>query len=228
MELQSLLKANSARFEAVLPRSIQWGSHVVLDMNSEYWHDVASCSLQELINKVARLLQDNEVSLAIGQYAEDRRLLYQRSDLFYDSRTLRSVHLGMDLTVEQTLPVMAPLGGYVHSFANNNYPGDYGPTIILQHELQGQIFYTLYGHLSPNSLNNCQPGMWVDQGKHFADLGAPEDNGQWPIHLHFQIIQDLKGWHGGYPGVVELQRASEELLNCPNPNLILQIHHQAN
>ena len=70
--------------------------------------------------------------------------------------------------------------------------------------------------------------MWVDQGKHFADLGAPEDNGQWPIHLHFQIIQDLKGWHGGYPGVVELQRASEELLNCPNPNLILQIHHQAN
>ena len=38
--------------------------------------------------------------------------------------------------VERGKSVHAPLTSTVHSFANNEGQGNYGPTIILQHELQ--------------------------------------------------------------------------------------------
>jgi len=49
-------------------------------------------------------------------------------------------------------PVFAPLGGVVHAFADNSAPLDYGPVIILRHDVNGVTFYTLYGHLSRASL----------------------------------------------------------------------------
>ena len=45
----------------------------------------------------------------------------------------RTIHLGMDLFIQEGSPVFAPLDGIVHSFANNNRKHDYGPTIILEH-----------------------------------------------------------------------------------------------
>jgi hypothetical protein len=53
---------------------------------------------------------------------------------------------------------MSPMNGLVHSFAFNNRLGDYGATIILVHQLIGKSFYTLYGHLSLNSIKNISEG----------------------------------------------------------------------
>ena len=53
----------------------------------------------------------------------------------------------------RSAPIHAALDGTIHSFQNNTALGDYGPTIILSHEIEGFKFHTLYGHLSEASLN---------------------------------------------------------------------------
>lgn len=227
MQLSSLLDYYTHHFGPVLPASIQWGANVVLNMNEPYWQNAHQCTLQELIDKTAYLLECHNAQLAIGRYGEDRRFLYQRSDLFQHNRALRSIHLGMDLTLLYSCPVYAPYKGVVHSFADHDCPGDYGPTIILQHTLQDVVFYTLYGHLSKQSLKKCQVGQIVQKGECLGALGEPEVNGGWPIHLHFQIIKNLHGFHSGYPGVVEPNRAGAELANCPDPDKILSIMPRA-
>lgn len=223
MHLINTLHHHRSCFGCVLPSSIQWGQAVVLDMNDPYWQDAEHCSLDELIQRTRQVLSMYQADLAIGQYAEDRRYLYKRSELFNDDDQSRSVHLGMDLVVASSCPVYAPYPAVVHSFADNNQHGDYGPTIILQHELGEYCFYSLYGHLARRSLESIYQGQSLDKGACFAYLGEPSENGGWPVHLHFQIIDDIGDWHGGYPGVVEPQLQQAWLANCPDPNLILNI-----
>ena len=88
----------------------------------------------------------------------------------------------------------------VHSFANNAKRLDYGPCIVLRHEVMDNgdslgddltVFYTLYGHLSEESLDVLEVGAKVEKGQQFAAVGAYPVNGDWPPHLHFQIITDI-------------------------------------
>ena len=83
----------------------------------------------------------------IGGYNE-LRTVYGRSNLFDSSDEPRRLHLGIDIWGKAGTPIMAPIGGMVHSVAFNDNDGDYGATIILAHQLQGISFYGLYGHLS--------------------------------------------------------------------------------
>jgi murein DD-endopeptidase MepM/ murein hydrolase activator NlpD len=47
---------------------------------------------------------------------------------------------------------------FVHSFNYNTGLGDYGPTIILEHKIEDHKFYTLYGHLSLESIDGIEIG----------------------------------------------------------------------
>ena len=136
----------------------------------------------------------------------------------------RRLHLGTDIWGKPNSAVMAPLNGLVHSFAFNNRFGDYGSTIILSHYLDGISFYTLYGHLSLNSIKNIQEGDRIDKGDLFAEFGIPAENGSWPPHLHFQIIVDIGEWSGDYPGVCKFSEKEKWLLNSPDPDYILQLN----
>lgn len=133
----------------------------------------------------------------------------------------RTIHLGIDIWGAPYTKVMAPLNGIVHSFAFNNAYGDYGATIILTHNLEGETFHTLYGHLSLNSIKNLYEGGNIYKGDVFAEFGIPFENGQWPPHLHFQIIKDMQGMKGDYPGVCAVSEREEYLNNCPDADLIL-------
>ena len=84
----------------------------------------------------------------------------------------------------------------VPSFAFNNNYGDYGVTIILQHQLKTINFYTLYGHLSIKDIAHLRTGQFISRGENFAHFGPPEENGNWPAHLHFQLITDLGNYEG--------------------------------
>ncbi len=133
----------------------------------------------------------------------------------------RRLHLGTDIWGKPYTKIMAPLNGIVHSFAFNNAFGDYGATIILTHNLEGESFHTLYGHLSLNSIKNIQEGDVIMKGDVFAEFGIPFENGQWPPHLHFQIIKDMHGAKGDYPGVCKFSEREMYLNNCPDADLIL-------
>lgn len=159
---------------------------------------------------------------AAGGYGEDRAL-YRSSPAFNTDDEPRTVHLGMDLWVPAGAAVHAVLPGTVLSVRDNAGAGDYGPTVILEHALEGLHFYTLYGHLARRTLQVTRTGMKLEGGALLGWLGETAENGGWPPHLHFQIIADLEGRVGDYPGVCKRSEAAAWLARCPDPNLLLRI-----
>lgn len=178
-------------------------------------------SYENLEVYVQAVLQKNQAKVGYGGYGE-HRIFYQKSPLFNDGKTPpRAIHLGLDLWAPAGTPVYAPLDGQVHSFRYNDQVLDYGATIILQHRLGNLTFYTLYGHLTLDSLKNLQKGEEIQKGTPFTNIGARHENGGWVPHLHFQIILDMEGREGDYPGVATAAAAPFYLQNCPNPTLFL-------
>jgi murein DD-endopeptidase MepM/ murein hydrolase activator NlpD len=105
----------------------------------------------------------------------------------------------------------------VHSFAFNDSFGDYGATIIIQHQLDTVVFHTLYGHVSLVDLAQLQAGKYISRGEPIAHFGEPSENGWWPPHLHFQVIADMELKEGDYPGVCTLAERERYIRNCPDP-----------
>lgn len=185
---------------------------------------VASTDCQDnkdISNLLQAVLTQSGGTYGIGGY-DEKRGWYARGEQFSNGEEVRSIHLGVDIWAPAGEPVYAPYDSVVHSAQDNALFGDYGPTVILTHELQGATFYTLYGHLSRESLPGKTPGAIIKQGQQIGTLGAPPINGDWPPHLHFQIILDMLGKVGDYPGVAAESQRELFLTLCPNPNLILR------
>jgi len=174
---------------------------------------------------VDRTLQAGGARYGIGGYKENRTL-YKRSELFAGEET-RSLHLGVDIWGPAGTPVYAALGGMVHSFAFNDNFGDYGATIILLHQLETIAFHTLYGHLSLSDIATLKEGAYINRGQVIGHFGKPAENGNWPPHLHFQIIHNLYLKEGDYPGVCKLSESEYYLKNCPDADLILNMMQYA-
>lgn len=176
---------------------------------------------QSFTDYVFNTLKEKSCSVGVGGYGENR-FIYSRSEVFGGEES-RSIHLGIDVWAVAGTKIFAPLNGRVHSFANNNQHGDYGPTIILEHILDDYTFYTLYGHLNTACLKGLYEGMEVQKGQHIADFGTYEENVHWPPHLHFQIIDDIGEYKGDYPGVAKPSEKDNWLSNSPDANLMLKI-----
>jgi len=161
-----------------------------------------------------------------GGYAEDRDV-YRLSPNFHTSADPRSIHLGIDIWAKAGTPVWAALPGVIHSVADNAGLGNYGGTIIVAHGVAGLGFCSLYGHLSLHSLAGWQPGQAVQAGQRLAELGQPTENGGWSPHLHFQIIEDLLGRYGDFPGVAAKAEQAHYLAICPDPDLLLGLSAKA-
>ncbi len=170
---------------------------------------------------VNQMLQERHATIGVGGYFEDR-FIYRRSQHFDVAAESRNLHLGIDVWTEAETPVCTPLDAVVHSFQDNDNFGDYGPTIILQHELEGVTFYTLYGHLSRASLEELEVGKEFRKGDRIAWIGNYPENGNWPPHLHFQVMTTMEGRSGDFPGVAAASDRAHYEQICPNPNLILQ------
>ncbi len=169
---------------------------------------------------VAEMLAAQQASVGIGGYLENR-VIYRRSPHFENEAEPRSLHLGVDVWVPAGTPVASPLPATVHSLADNNNFGDYGPTVILQHELEGIVFFSLYGHLTRTDLTGLQAGQALAAGQVFAHVGPHPENGDWPPHLHFQLIADLQGRQGDFPGVAAPSEYAHWAALCPDPMLVL-------
>jgi murein DD-endopeptidase MepM/ murein hydrolase activator NlpD len=172
---------------------------------------------------IEQFLSKNKARIAYGGYNEVRNL-YKRSTAFNDVNTdERNIHIGMDFWIKAETTVLAALDGKVHSFQYNNNLGDYGPTIILEHQVENHTFYTLYGHLTLESIASIKVGDSFKKGQPLASLGHSSVNGDYAPHLHFQIIKDIKNNFGDYPGVCSKNKLDYYLTNCPNPNILLKI-----
>ena len=86
-----------------------------------------------------------------------------------------------------------------------------------------ETFYTLYGHLSTDSIKDVQIGTVIAQGEIIGNVGSSAVNGDYAPHLHFQIIRNLARNFGDYPGVASENDISFYINNCPDPNLLLKL-----
>ena len=179
-----------------------------------------------LTRRVLDAMRQSNVQLAIGRYDEPR-LIYTAPEFAGAGGPLaeyRTIHIGLDLFAQVGTPVLAPLDGVVHAFADNRQPLDYGPVIVLRHETDdGTEFFTLYGHLSRKSMDGLEVGLVITAGDRIATLGPAAVNGGWTPHLHFQIITDILDLGTDFPGVARPSQRAVWRALCPDPNLIARV-----
>lgn len=196
----------------VIPLDLSVGS---LDLGNNSNFD----SVPRFTQKINSLLNAQKADVGIGGYAEIRP--FYTTDAYKVEGNYgpqwRTMHLGMDYWTDAETAVLSIWDGEVHAIHNNDNPCDYGPTIILKHNCDGEFyFYSLYGHLSAKSLIHLELGQKVKQGDVIGWIGQETENGGWPPHLHYQIMLDLMGYEGDFPGVAFVTESEVWLSNSPS------------
>jgi len=219
----AFLNGLSSETISILDSAIPTSSYIPIDLSSENPHlkDVNIADPVACQRYIDVILHQKKGEVAYGGYLEKRNLYDDKSG--FTAGKMRNVHLGIDFWAIAGTQVMVPLEGVVHSFQNNSSVGDYGPTIILKHDIRSNVFYTLYGHLSVDSLHDLYVGKPFAKGKTLAKLGTTDINVNYGPPLHFQIIRDLQANTGDYPGVAAENELHFYTKNCPNPNLLLNL-----
>ena len=227
--IKDWLQKNQKNMAAVVGQNLQTESLLVFDLGiaSPYMAGNPENNREpELSQRLFNAMNQAGVKIGIGRYNEARMLytspLFAKGDLYAEAN--RTVHLGMDIFMAAGSAVYAPLNGEICAFASNQAPLDYGPVIILQHRTSaGDTFYTLYGHLSLDSLSGLQTGQAITKGQIIGKIGSADVNGGWTPHLHFQIMLDLLGMGCDFPGVASANERELWGLFSLDPNLILSI-----
>ena len=230
--LHSWLEENGKSAAPLFETDLRTSPTVVFDLSagSDFLGaDPRASGASALTSKIFDLMEAAGVPNGIGRYNE-ARLLYT-SPLFNAGAgsesplaERRTIHLGMDFFAAPGTTIHAPLDGTVHLFANNAAPLDYGPLVILQHDAgHNRPFFTLYGHLTTDSLNSLQLGHKIARGAEFARIGNAKENGGWPPHVHFQIILDLLDLGANFPGVAFASQRAVWTSLSPDPNLLIGI-----
>ncbi len=199
------------------------GKLCAIDLSAENIALKGLVTANDYAKYINSILQESNCEAAFGGYNE-KRSLYKQSTLFNEEeKEERNVHLGLDIWMNAGTPVFAAFHGIIHSFNFNAGAGNYGPTIILEHRLENELFYTLYGHMSMESIEEIEIGETVTKGAKIGTLGDTSVNGNYAPHLHFQIIKDIASYFGDYPGVCTESSKASYLKNCPDPNLLLKL-----
>lgn len=225
----SWIEANRSRMANVLEVDLKTAPSLVFDLSVGsplLGADPRATETKALTDLLFGEMKKAGARVGVGRYDEARLLyvspLFGQGEAPTDER--RTIHLGVDLFVEPGSAVRAPLDGVVHILAHNDKPQDYGPMVVLKHLTgDGHPFFTLYGHLSEDTLTGLEEGQQVKAGEKIARVGTPPSNGDWAPHLHFQIILDLLDLGRDFPGVCRASEREFWKAVSPDPNLILGI-----
>jgi murein DD-endopeptidase MepM/ murein hydrolase activator NlpD len=196
------------------------GKAIVLDLSSKsrmFGQSLRGAGVDLLGELIDDAMRAAGTGYAFGRYAEVRELYSNENFKNPDSNESRTVHMGIDLFCEAGTIVKAPLDAELAIIANNQVELDYGPMLVLKHAIDGHAFYSLYGHLDLDSISHLENGQTLRAGERIAAVGSPPENGNWPAHLHFQLILDLLGLGKDFPGVAYRSQRSFWLAMSPSP-----------
>jgi 4-aminobutyrate aminotransferase-like enzyme len=223
------LSQNQSQIGSIVDFDLSEAPNVVLDLSvgsPEIGSLMDLSDPQRFTKLVNDRVEEAQAEIGIGRYDEPR-LIY--SDERYKASPIegsesRTIHIAIDLFMKFGTPVFAPIDGRIHSFQNNPGPLDNGPTIVIEHTVNEDVtFYTLYAHLTDDSIEGLSVGQSIKKGERIASVGNYPQNGGWPPHLHFQLIADMIGREGDFFGVaLPSQRRIWKSIS-PNPNAILGI-----
>lgn len=216
--LTEVLSSPKLQTESILRLN---GASLVLDLSSGSMmlgEPLSGLAVNRFTQLVKRACARAGASHAYGRWGE-RREIYG-NDLFatQGSSTTRDVHLGIDVFCAPGEAVYAPMAGTLVIKANNARELDYGPLLVLEHDIGGgHRFFSLYGHLALSSVAGLDVGQAVKAGEKIAEVGAPPENGNWAPHLHFQLILDLLDMGADFPGVAFAAQQEAWLALSPLP-----------
>lgn len=217
---------------------------VDFSIRNPYWkhHDITLPLKQQQYLK--ERIKAKGKSIGYGGFLEERGL-YRGSARFQNGAE-RNIHLGLDIWASAGMAVCSVLSGKLHSVGILRDKGNYGGVVIMEHDYQGKPIYVLYGHLSHDSIKRflgkyrfreretdkistsliAIPEQPVLLPKNFilGKLGVPEENGGYAPHLHFQVIKDLGGFVGDYPGVASKEELLEIQDNLMDPGKFLGLY----
>jgi 4-aminobutyrate aminotransferase-like enzyme/Ser/Thr protein kinase RdoA (MazF antagonist)/murein DD-endopeptidase MepM/ murein hydrolase activator NlpD len=214
------LTGHDLRVAPVLGLDLSAGSPLVASNPAEN-------AAEPFARRVFAAMRDAGAEIGVGGY-DEARVIYATDGFASGAVTeeRRTVHIGIDITLPAGSPLYAPLEGVVHGFEDARARLDYGPVIILRHDIPGDrplAFYTLYGHLDRQSIEDLSIGRRVTAGERFAAIGAAPENGDWWPHVHFQIITDMLDVPCNFNGVAPASQRGTWLSLSPDPNLLLGI-----
>lgn len=199
---------------------------VALDLtsNDKFYSSLTEYDSSIVSDYIFSKLESLNAKYGIGGYGENRSW-YDIRNQFLNEEEPRIIHLGVDIWVQASTSLYAPLDGKVHSFKNNDARGDYGPTLILEHKTNENIpFFSLYGHLSVDSLNGKYEGQAINAGDKIGEIGSPPNNGDWAPHLHLQLMIDMLGMKGDFVGLCSESKKNYYLNEILlDPNLLLKL-----
>jgi 4-aminobutyrate aminotransferase-like enzyme/Ser/Thr protein kinase RdoA (MazF antagonist) len=239
--VQKWLAASARSAASPLDVNLRTAPSVFFDLSvgsAAVGSDPAEMDCERATERIFAELKKARASIGLGRYNE-ARLCYTSPQFGASTNPTedrRTIHLGIDIFAAPGSAVYAPLEGTVHALANNTAALDYGPVVILRHvagqgagkradkaAVEGQELFTLYGHLSRDTLRNLRVGQMIARGEKFARIGAAPENGGWPPHLHFQVIVDLLDRGTDFPGVAFASQRAVWTSLSPDPNLLLGI-----
>jgi 4-aminobutyrate aminotransferase-like enzyme/Ser/Thr protein kinase RdoA (MazF antagonist) len=173
--IERWLLKHGHRAGPVLPVSLRPENLALLPLGADV--DAGGRSFREALHAALAGIK----GVAIGRYGEDRSI--------YDGAGERTIHHAIDLYAPAGTPVLAPLPGRIAMIGNDTSVDGFGGILVLEHEHDmPHRFWTFYGHLAPASLADRTVGAAVAQGAEIALLGVPEENGNWPPHVHVQLM----------------------------------------
>ncbi len=198
-----------------------------LSIGSQILGNYHDYKYSEVFNqKMAQLYTNFPEKIWIGGYGEARPIYTTDAFVTKSNEGIehRTIHLGIDFWAKSKTQVFSPLHGEIVVCHNNDTEKNYGPTLILKHKLdKDQSFFTLYGHLSKESLRNKKIGQIIEKGELLCEFGEQNENGNWAPHLHFQIILDRLEIPNDFDGVSTPSNWPVFSSICPDPNLLFKI-----
>ncbi|MCP4296315.1 MAG: aminotransferase class III-fold pyridoxal phosphate-dependent enzyme [Proteobacteria bacterium] len=214
---------NSGSFANVLGRSLDGLPRVCLSIaDSTLPRDPFDMTSDEAASLVAQTEKFH-----LGYYAEPR-LIYTDKAFYkgpFKASNRRTVHIGVDIFAPAGTMVHAPIDATVSAIENRKGNLDYGGLVILRHQTEeGAVFFTLYGHLNPESSIALSVGQRIEKGEAFAAVGEQKHNGGWAPHLHFQtsLINKDPNW----PGAVDPDELDFWSKLYPNPAALLNLNDE--
>lgn len=182
---------------------------------------VPAYRMSELLTPLEDLVQNRT--------SENNRLITTK--LFYstrffgaydlDSPEFVAVHPGLDLKLAPGTPIAAIAGGRVEQVITEK--DDLGLHLIIEHHINGEKFYSIYGHLSVVAV---RAGQDVGAGEIIGSVGS--SGFSTAPHLHLQIDKD----NGTSPHDVywpsSVPSPSEAALHVVNPVTFILEHANGN
>lgn len=141
-------------------------------------------------DKINQVFEEKNVDIIVSEYLENRERMF--SVLWFEQMVneWRFYHLWLDLSVMCGSEIHAPIDWKVYDVWYEEWEWNYWWYIILEHDINSEKFFTIYGHLNPNEF---EIKKWIDikSGMKMAKIWDFSDNWWYFHHTHLQVVTEL-------------------------------------